>query len=227
MAGRKVGVIILCVVAVIVATGAINAVYACPQSPGHGYNPPPSKYKDMEIRDQDENWTDGGVEGTWTASNMAPGDEFAFNGHFVGLRGYISELAISCDYVVSEESPPVETDTDPNTGAHPDTMAKYMVITRCTYRDGKWRIDCLTGKSTGITSKKKDWRIDDMDRDGRLTFYDLKKDPLVNLPPPQSCGNNGSYFEMSVRFDPGAGNEFQGDTFNLTMLYRAGGTCGH
>jgi len=26
-------------------------------------------------------------------------------------------------------------------------------------------------------------------------------------------------FEMSVRFDSAAGNEFQGDTFRLTMIY--------
>jgi len=150
---------------------------------------------------------------------MAPGDEFAFNGHFVGLRGNVPEIEISCDYVVLEESRHVETDSDPHTNLHPDSMAKYMVITRCVYRGSRWQIDCLTGKYTGISGKKKEWHLDDIDGDSRLTFYDLKKDPLLKLPPPD--GTDGSRFEMSVRFDKNAGNQFQGDTFDLTMVYRA------
>jgi hypothetical protein len=221
MAGKKVGAAILCVMAVIIAGGAINTAYACPQNNVY-FRPFPPAYNDLKIRDQDEMWTQG-VHGTWTAGNMMPGDEFAFNGQFVGLRGNVPKIAITCDYAVLEEFPLVESDTDPNTNLHSDTMAKYMVITRCTYRGIWWWIDCLTGKSGGVWGKKSEWRIDDIDADGRLTFYDLKNDPLVNLPSPQTGGGNGIRFEMSVRFDGNAGNEFQGDTFDLAMIYRAGG----
>jgi hypothetical protein len=221
MTGRKLWIMVICVMAVILAGGAINTVYACPQNDVY-CRPLPSTCKDLKIRDQDETWADG-VHGTWTAGNMKPGDEFDFDGHFVGLRGNLPNISISCDYIVLEESPIIEADTDPATGLHPDTMAKYMVITRCTYRGVFWWIDCLTGKSGGIWGNKTEWRIDDIDHDGRLTFYDLKNDPLVNLPSPQTVNNNGIRFEMSIRFDQNAGNEFQGDTFNLAMIYRAGG----
>jgi hypothetical protein len=222
VAGRKIGAVLLSVMAIILASGMIGAIYACPDdgnyfSPGTNCYPNPPGRMDLKIRDQDEGWRDG-VWATWTARAMAPGDEFAFNGHFVGLRGNVPEIEISCDYVVLEESRQVEADTDPHTNLHPDSMAKYMVITRCVYQDRRWQIDCLTGKHTGILpGKKKVWRINDVDGDGRLTFYDLKKDPLLNLPAPDNT--DGSRFEMSVRFDRSAGNKFQGDTLDLTMIY--------
>jgi hypothetical protein len=190
MAGKKVGVVILCVMVIILTSGAINTAYACPENDMYCYPSTPA-YRDLEIRDQDETWADG-VYGTWTACNMKPGDEFTFNGHFIGLRGNVPKIAITCDYNVLEESPGVETDTEPNTGLHPDTMAKYMVITRFTYRYHQWWINCLTGKSNSIWGIKGEWRIDDVDGDSRLTFYDLKNDPLANLPSPQAGGINGT-----------------------------------
>jgi hypothetical protein len=226
MADRKIRAILLSMMVIILASGMIGAIYACPDNGGHyplfspvshgGPNPPGRI--DLKIRDQDEGWGDG-VQATWTASNMSPGDEFAFNGQFVGLRGNVPGIEIRCDYAVLEESLPVDTDTDPHTNLHPDSMAKYMVITGCIYRNARWQIDCLTGKYNRIPITNTRWRIDDVDHDGRLTFYDLKKDPLLNLPPPD--GMNGSTFEMSVCFDRSAGNQFQGDTFNLSMVYRA------
>jgi hypothetical protein len=225
IAGRKIGGILLGVMMVILASGIVGAVYACPDygwhnpPPGEIYcNPNPPAQMDLKIRDQDEGWRDG-VQATWTARNMAPGDEFAFEGHFIGLRGNVPEIEIGCNYIVSEEFSGVEGDADPHTDLHPDKMAKYMVITMCIYRDSRWLIDCLTGKYTGLRVRNNEWRINDVDGDNRLTFYDLKKDPLVNLPRPD--GSNGSRFEMSVKFDSSAGNQFQGDTFDLTMFYRA------
>jgi len=107
-------------------------------------------------------------------------------------------------------------------------MAKYMEITRCvySYKNGNeiWQIDCLTGKATRVSKKGNNywspngnWQIRDVDNDGRVTFYDLKKRPLTNLPLPP---DDESHFEMSVRFHQSAGNEFQRDTFNLAMVYR-------
>jgi len=224
IAGRKIGGALLGVLMIIIASGMIGAVYACPDYGWHNpppagifCNPNPPGRMDLQIRDQDEGWGDG-VRATWTAGNMAPGDEFAFEGQFVGLRGNVPEIEIGCSYIVSEEFPRVESDADPHTNWYPDEMAKYMVITRCIYRDSGWLIDCLTGKYNGRV-RSNEWRVNDVDGDGRLTFYDLKRDPLVNLPKPG--GSGGSRFEMSVKFDSSAGNQFQGDTFDLTMFYRA------
>lgn len=167
---------------------------------------------DLKIKDQDEAYGDG-VTATWTASNMAPGDSWNFVAPFVRLdaQGSIApnHVEITCDYSVIEEVPQTEADTDPNTNLDPDKMAKVMVITRCIYRDGSWSINCLTD-----TNPK--WRIQDQDGDGRRTFYDLKNDPLDDLPPPNGATTE---FQLGVKFHENAGNDFQGDTFNLSLIF--------
>ena len=180
---------------------------------------------DLKLRDQDEPWQDG-VVATWTAANMAPGDEFAFDGSFVGLQSDgRGKIDITCLYQVFEESPQAQADTDPQTDLHPDRMAKQMAIYRFTYFDKKRQIDLLTGEQTRTAdgsnptpaiSTSDDWRVHDVDGDGSITFYDLKQSPLTNLPSPR---RGETHLEMSVRFDQGAGNEFQGDTFDLTVVF--------
>lgn len=165
---------------------------------------------DLRIRDQNEGWKDG-VTATWTATDMKPGDSYAFEVPFINLKndGSIpaNHMEITCDYSVIEESPQTESDTDPNTNLNPDKMAKQMVITRCTYYNSAI-IDCLTD-----TNPK--WQIEDKDGDGKITFFDLKNDKLDDLPAPDGTAG----FEMSVKFDENAGNDFQGDTFDLTMIF--------
>lgn len=166
---------------------------------------------DLKIRDQDEPFGDG-VTGTWTASNMAPGASWSFTVPFVELDALGSikpdHVRITCDYSVSEEVPQTEADTDPDTNLDADKMAKVMVITWCTYTRGPQTTDCLTDS--------KHWRrIEDQDGDGRITFYDLKLDALKLLPPDGHIPK----FQFGVKFHEDAGNDFQGDTFNLTMAF--------
>ena len=149
-------------------------------------------------------WRDG-VTATWTATNMMPGDSFPFDVEFVGLgrTGTItpSSLEITCDYSVVEESPQTPSDTDPNTNLHPDAMAKQMVITRFKYN------------GTDYVGS-----IVDFDLDGKKTFYDLKNSPVTGLPVPV-VADGAMFFRLSVKFSEEAGNDFQGDTFNLTMMF--------
>lgn len=167
---------------------------------------------DLKIRDQDEFYRDG-VTATWIASNMVPGHSWAFLVPFVRMdaEGSIApnHLEITCDYSVIEEVPQTEADTDPNTNLNPDSMAKVMEITRFIYRNGDWSVNCLTD----LNSK---WRIQDQDGDSRITFYDLKKDPLDDLTPPNGVTTQ---LELSVKFHESADSRFQGDTFNLTMVF--------
>lgn len=174
-----------------------------------------------------------GVTATWTADDLKPGDEEAFQVNKVELMKKFGSIEanhteITCNYSVNEESPQTESDTDPNTNLDPDKMAKEMLITRCIYHDAVC-IDCLTGiKYSGYDGENgvcagdnlgysDEWRIQDQSGDGKISFYDLRNDKLDNLPavpnaPPFS-------FRMSVKFDNDAGNDFQGDTFNLTMMF--------
>ncbi len=176
---------------------------------------------ELEIRDQDEDWRDG-VTATWVAEDAKPGDEWNFNVPFVGLRklGTVNadHLEITCDYSVIEEMFQIESDTDPNTHLNPGKMAKEMIVTNCAYFNGGWwwPINCLTGIQDG-NPPRDDWQIEDKDGDGKITFYDLKNDELDNLPPP--VADSDTWFKMSVKFDPIAGNDFQGDVFDLTMIF--------
>jgi len=160
---------------------------------------------DLKTIDWNElTWRDG-VTATWTATNMKPGDSFPFDMEFVGLSraGTITpgSLEITCNYNVIEETPQTESDTDPYTNGHPDTMAKQMIITR---------FKCNGTEYLGS--------IVDFDEDGKKTFYDLKNSPVTGLPIPVVT-DGGTFFRLSVKFSEDAGNDFQGDTFNLTMIF--------
>ena len=189
---------------------------------------------DLKIRDQDEPYGDG-VTATWKAEDVKPGNEYAFLVPFVQLTKTFSSidadhLEITCDYSVIEEDLCIESDTDCFTNEHPDEMAKEMLITRCVYKEDAVCIDCLTGKKhigydpmSGacvgpVLETRTDWQIEDQTPlDGKISFYDLKNDKLDNLPPVPNIAE--PKFEMSVKFAETAGNDFQGDTFDLTMFF--------
>jgi predicted ribosomally synthesized peptide with SipW-like signal peptide len=161
---------------------------------------------DLKTIDWDElTWRDG-VTATWTATNMKPGDSFPFDVEFVGLSRVVGtitpgSLQITCDYNVIEEMPQTESDTDPHTNKHPDAMAKQMIIARFKY-NGTDYVDSIV----------------DFDGDGQKTFYDIKNSPVIGLPIPVVT-DGGTFFRLSVKFSEDAGNDFQGDTFDLTMIF--------
>jgi hypothetical protein len=178
----------------------------------------------LQVKDQDEPWGDG-VTNTWHTENMAPGEAFDFSSSFVGLKSDISgAIGIACAYNVTEEAPVVEPDADKQTNLHPDTMAKYLEITRCIYKCTDWQIDCLSGQISALSgggslpNPQAGWRLRDGDNDGTLTLYDLKAGLLSGLPLLSSY-IDGMRFEMSVRFLASANNRFQGDTLTMTMSY--------
>lgn len=136
---------------------------------------------DLKLIDLDE--SEDGVVATWTLSDMKPRD---------GLLGWVildavgsveaDHVEITCDYSVTEESPQV-ADTDPNTNQHPDEMTKQLVIDQAYYSSDGYDINLLTGDNilTPENEGRADWRIDDVNDDGKITLYDLKNDPLDNL----------------------------------------------
>ena len=187
---------------------------------------------DLLIADNNEDFGNG-VTATWVAEDMKPGDEKAFKVEKVDLMKELGSIdadhtEITCDYAVEEENPCLESDTDCLTNEHPGEMAKEMLITRCVYHDIVC-INCLTGiKWSGYSGtngicggtylgQSNDWKIEDKNGDGKISFYDLKQDKLDNLP---AVPNSPPFsFRMSVKFDETAGNDSQGDIFDLTMMF--------
>jgi hypothetical protein len=161
---------------------------------------------DLKTMDWDETGWKDGVSLTWIATNMKPGDEFNFpDDKWVALSwlGPLTpgSLEVTCNYSVIEEEPQTEADTDPNTNLNPDSMAKQMIILSLKYNGVEYADD-----------------ISDIDGNEKITFFDLKNAPLTNLPIPSS-NDGGTFFRLSVKFSEDAGNDFQGDTFDLTMIF--------
>jgi len=176
---------------------------------------------DLKLSDHSSNgpWSDG-VTGTWTLSNMMPGDETPTASVYFKNFGSVasSTMEITCNYTVTEETPRAGSDTDPNTDQHPDEMAKHMIITTMIYRNDHLNINCSTGYDSWSKQTKDEWKVNDANGDGKISLYELKLDPLV-LPSPDTQPNKVTQLDMSIKFDENAGNDFQGDTFNLTMIF--------
>ena len=181
---------------------------------------------DLKIRDfaDGQNWTDG-VTKTWQMSNMTPGVTTVFGAVELKKEGSIAadHLEITCSYTVNDD-PDVESDTDKETWKFPERFAKYMQITEMIYSNGAWRFNCLTGQKyirvdgvwvpDGAPQAK--WRIDDLDGVGGVSLYDLNQVPLDDLTPPD--GSN-TQLDLTLKFHQNAGNDLQGDTLNLTMIF--------
>ena len=143
----------------------------------------------LKIRDQPGFWPHG-VSGNWTMTNMAPGDETPLG----EVELHIDSASISADHLE------ITCDyTD-------DEMAKVMVITLMRYYKGTQQVNLLT-------------EVEDVDGDGKISLYDLKYSQggngIDNLLPPYGVW----HFEMKIKFDEDAGNEFQGKTLDLTMIF--------
>lgn len=174
---------------------------------------------DLKLRDQDEDWRDS-LRDTWCAGDMKPGDVFPFESSFVQLKqlGLIcaDHVEIAMSYTLRGGSGAISA----------DGMARKMIITRCEYYNRDWKIDLLTGGYSGCPPRPDgyragDWTIDDVDGDGRKTFYDFKMDPLDNLPPPRywlpDC--YAPYMKLSVQFAEDAGNEYMGRSLDVVISY--------
>lgn len=125
-------------------------------------------------------------------------------------------MEITCDYSIIE-TPDVESDTDKDTS--PANFADDMKITYCKYYNGEYVIDCLTGENTDTGATSLNWEIEGQDGDNEITLYDLKHDPVTDLPVPGNSLSSTPTFDMEVKLSTQAGNDVQGDTLNATMMF--------
>ncbi|MDD5095606.1 MAG: hypothetical protein PHV74_14700 [Dehalococcoidia bacterium] len=158
---------------------------------------------DLKLSDPDEPDPRNGVTATWAMENIKPGDE---TGGWVRLYNTGSTAGHRMDIAVFNaviDPPGPESDAQENTL----DLDKQMMITdlQYTYCNGKRR--------AGLSDLR------DMDGDGYISLDDFERQGLsiaANHPP----GKNKYYtLSMSLRFNPMAGNEYQGDQVTMTMRF--------
>ena len=158
---------------------------------------------DLKIKDGGVDWLDGITTAEWTLSNMKPGDAEYGSVDFRNFGSiYANHMEITSDYTITDPPGP-ESDTEENTPAN--EMAGEMIITEMVYSYGSTEVNCLP-------------LITDANGNGVKDIYDLKTGGVNNLPLLQS-GTQLASLSMTVQFNPGAGNNFQGDILNLTMIF--------
>lgn len=169
---------------------------------------------DLKIRDQPGPWQDG-VSATWTLTDMKPGDETALGEvelHIPGASIPADHLEITCDYTVSGSTPEFA-----------DDMAKQMIITLMRYYKGAQQVDLLTADDYDngyeVAGGEAGPQVQNKDGEKGISLYDLKYSQggngVDNLLPTYGVWN----FEMKIKFDDDAGNQFQGKTLDVTMLF--------
>jgi predicted ribosomally synthesized peptide with SipW-like signal peptide len=207
--------LIIAVASTLLGAGTVAYFSDTETSKGNTFTVDPGP--DLKIKDSGEDWSDG-IGPEWTLSDMKPGNSVYGSVDLKNVGSTADHLEITCNYTI-DDPPGPESDTQENTPA--DNMAKQMIITVCIYGSDGWWINCLTGtytdnppKPPGYTAD--DWIINDKDSDGKITLYDLKNDPLDNLPLPDGWETR---FDMTLKFSEDAGNDFQGDTLNVTMIF--------
>ncbi len=161
---------------------------------------------DLQIRDGGP-WGDSGPAGgpadaEWTLTCMKPGDGRSGS---VDLKNVgcieADHLEIAVDFTLTDPPGP-ESDTQENTPA--DHMADFMLIEDMEYVHDGAITDCAA-------------LLTDNDGDGP-DLLELKQQGLDDLsPPPDDVGDER--VTMYLVFSPDAGNDFQGDTLNMTLTF--------
>lgn len=172
---------------------------------------------ELKISDQDEDWRDD-VTATWVMESMQPGDSTSGWIGFAAKGG--SDISITCSYILKEGF---------SGGTTADAMAKELVITEMHYygelQNQGWdwgELDLLSTDNydLGYVPNPEDPgpTVVDIDADDKISLYDLHwQATSVDIGRPKN--NNNSWLEMTVKFDEDAGNDFQGATLNLTMIF--------
>jgi len=184
---------------------------------------------DLKIWKPGVGWGDLSPTGTWTMPDMVPGVSTTTEKVDVKWLGSITphHMEITCSYTATEGPPTGDMDNvhqdDPTTW---DDFAKYVEITAMSYYNTQWSISWDSSGNYSISGnpippsgwQAADWQLDpDTDGVAGISLCDLKNDPLTNLPP--GVQNEVIHFEMTVRFSSLAGNDLQGDTLNVTMIF--------
>ncbi len=158
---------------------------------------------DPKIKDHDEDYKDG-ITATWTMSNMMPGDfvsrcvKFINNGDTAA-----SNLMVTCTSVKIDPPAGPESDTEEGT----TDLDKEMIIAEMIYYhgyQGTEQIGCLS-------------LLNDNNDNDNIDLDDLEAQ-TIELPAPGK-GDYATTLNMTIQFNPDAGNNYQGDILNSTFVF--------
>ncbi len=143
----------------------------------------------------------------WDLSDIKPGDNLSTRAFGFKNEGTIpaDNMKITCNYSVIEEDPCVEPDTNCSTDLSPWTMAANFTIAELIIREDG-------GDDTHLLSNLTDWNVN-----GEKDLQDLKESGVNTTVVPN--GTSHTVVTIGLKFNENAGNDFQGDTFNLTMKF--------
>jgi predicted ribosomally synthesized peptide with SipW-like signal peptide len=209
--GRKLAISILIAIAAIAlaGTGALAYFHDTETSTNNTFT---AGTLDLKLADNDENPTDG-VSASWTMTNMAPGESAVWS-HDVELSnsGTIAgdhvEITFTNEIDENEDIyPDLESETcDTNIAAE---MAQWLEIVEISYYDVNFY--STPGHILIDTNGNSFLDLDDL-------ADPLNATALDNLAVPPA-GHGHTTLEMDVKFNSGAGNDFQGDTLTTTITF--------
>lgn len=184
---------------------------------------------DLKMRDPNTGqWVDG-VQ-AWTLTGWIPGESTAYADFDLREVGTLTanDLEIGCFCTASEGDPYGEGTPDTvDTSSVPYSFAKYVEITELLYKNDLWQIG-YDGTNWYVTHvgpsppyqagyEIGDWVVEDSDGVPGVSLADLHNDPLKSLPPPD--GTLWTEFMIWLAFRSDAGNDLQGDTLYVTIMF--------
>jgi|GEM_PF-1445880 len=195
--------------------GAYGFIYDSGSIFGYTYADDDYENPDLVIKEGpswDGEFSNDGISGTWVLNNMKPG--YFTDDTSINLKNNGSEadhLDITFSYEIYEG---ISVESETNAINSADDMAREMVIMQMYYRDRYeiTKIDLLDNSGPYLKDQTEDL---DENEDGKVSLYEFKaRGGLTGLP-----ATGEKQFNMQIMFDPGAGNDFQGDTLEMNLTF--------
>jgi len=164
---------------------------------------------DLKLTDYNE-WVQDGVTRSWSMDNMAPGVS-STNSWYVMLSNSGTVIGDHVEISFSneiDEGTPIESETDGSNTA--EQMAQWLEIVGISYTGVNFS---STAGHVLVNSNGTPFiDLDDLADDANAAALDN-----LLTPPANSSGSTALF--MDIKFNAGAGNDFQGDTLTSTITF--------
>ena len=164
---------------------------------------------DVKIKDGGQEYGDD-MGPVWYLTDIKPGYSDVL-GHSFDFKNYgsiaIDHMEITCSYTVTEST---EEPDNHDTSSDPDAMAaEFTIKSLWVYKGLDTPVDLLPQVDKNYNGNNRP-DLEDLKHQGVPVSTTIVPDP-----------NQGTHItvDMMLEFDSGAGNDFQGDTLVLTIIF--------